>query len=70
MSTEKTQTLKSKPEGRYSFELSKFITFRDREACERVRHIKKADITKHPNPEFRIRVIEDVVAARPPSAPV
>jgi len=59
MSTQETQTLKTEAAGEYSFELSKFITFRDREACERVRRIKKADITKHPNPEFRIRVIED-----------
>lgn len=27
--------------------------------CERVRSIQKSDITKHPNPAFRIRVIED-----------
>jgi len=43
----------------FTFELAKFIPFRDREACERVRKIKKEDICKHPNPQFRIRVIED-----------
>ncbi len=58
MSTAKTQTPKTESWGDFSFELAKFIPFRDREACERVRRIKKADITKHPNPEFRIRVIE------------
>lgn len=36
-----------------------FLAFRDAEACARVRAIKKEDITKHPNPEFRISVIED-----------
>ena len=59
MSTQETQSLKTEAAGEFSFELSKFITFRDREACERVRRIKKGEITKHPNPEFRIRVIED-----------
>jgi len=45
--------------GSFPFELSKFITFRDRAACERVRRITKQDICNHPNPNFRIRVIED-----------
>jgi glucosamine-6-phosphate deaminase len=39
--------------------MSKFIPFRDAEACQRVRGIKKQDIIKHPNAQFRIRVIED-----------
>ncbi|MCD6359478.1 MAG: hypothetical protein J7M38_01355 [Armatimonadetes bacterium] len=40
--------------------LSKFIDFQDAEECARVRAIKKEDITKHPNPDFQIRVIEDL----------
>lgn len=44
----------------FRYELADFIPFRDVEACERVRQIKKEDITKHPNPEFKIRVIEDL----------
>ena len=43
----------------FSPDLAKFIPFRDKEACARVRAIKKADICKHPNPDFKIRVIED-----------
>jgi len=43
----------------FKYELAKFIPFRDREVCERVRAIKKEDICKHPNPNFRIRIIED-----------
>ncbi|NPV53374.1 MAG: hypothetical protein HPY71_07610 [Firmicutes bacterium] len=43
----------------FTYELAKFLPFQDREACERARAIKKEDITKHPNPEFKIRVIED-----------
>ena len=52
MSTKKTQTLKTEAAGEFSFELSKFITFRDGAACDRVRRIKKAEITKHPNPRI------------------
>ncbi|MGA2606210.1 MAG: hypothetical protein ABSH01_01980 [Terriglobia bacterium] len=59
MNTETTEALKMASRGEFPFELSKFITFRDAEACERVRRIKKKDISKHPNPDFRIRVVED-----------
>ncbi|HHW09021.1 MAG TPA: hypothetical protein GXX29_03480 [Firmicutes bacterium] len=43
----------------FSYGLAGFLPFRDAEACARVRAVKKADITKHPNPDFRIEVIED-----------
>jgi glucosamine-6-phosphate deaminase len=43
----------------FDYDLSPFIPFRDAEACKRVRAIKKADIAKHSNPDFKIRVIED-----------
>ncbi|MBM3241280.1 hypothetical protein FJZ31_33780 [Candidatus Poribacteria bacterium] len=43
----------------FDYELSSFIPFRDTKACARVRAIKKEDICKHPNPEFKIRVLED-----------
>lgn len=43
----------------FKYDLSKFIPFRDREICARVRVIKKEEITKHPNSDFKIRVIED-----------
>ena len=44
----------------FHYELAKFIAFRDLEECERVRKITKAQITSHANPEFKIRVIEDL----------
>jgi len=44
----------------FKYDLSKFISFRDAEACARVRAIRKEDICKHPNPEFKIRVMEDL----------
>lgn len=40
--------------------LSKFISFQDAAECARVRAIKKADICKHPNPDFKIRLIENI----------
>jgi glucosamine-6-phosphate deaminase len=43
----------------FRYEMSRFIPFRDEEACTRVRTIRRADITKHPRPDFRIEVIED-----------
>ncbi len=42
----------------FEFELARFIPFRDQEACARVRAIRREDLTKHPNPDFRVRVIE------------
>ena len=44
----------------FTYELARFIAFRDLVECERVRQIKKADITHHANPDFNIRVIEDL----------
>jgi glucosamine-6-phosphate deaminase len=43
----------------FNYNLASFIAFRDAEACARVRAIKREDITKHPNREFRISVIQD-----------
>ena len=43
----------------FDYNLASFIAFRDAEACARVRAIKRADITKHPNPDFKIAIIED-----------
>ena len=43
----------------FDYGLARFISFRDREACERVRQIKRADLADHPNPEFRISIVDD-----------
>jgi glucosamine-6-phosphate deaminase len=43
----------------FSYQLANICTFRDREACERVRMIRREDITAHPNPDFVISVIDD-----------
>lgn len=44
---------------KFSYELSQFSNFRDREACERARSISRSQLTQHPNPEFKISIIEE-----------
>ena len=43
----------------FDYGLARFISFRDREACERVRQIRRAELTDHPNPDFRIAIVDD-----------
>jgi glucosamine-6-phosphate deaminase len=43
----------------FETELSPFIAFRDRAACERARAIPRARLTEHANPDFRIAVVDD-----------
>ena len=43
----------------FTFDLAKFIPYRDKKVCEKVRAIKREDITKHSNAQFKIRVIEN-----------
>lgn len=38
--------------------LAQFIPFRDAAACAKVRKIKRSEITKHINPDFKIRVMD------------
>ncbi len=43
----------------FNYKLAKFIDFQDEKECARVRGITKEDIDKHPNKDFKIRVIDD-----------
>jgi len=43
----------------FTYSLAPFIPFRDPEACRRAREITRNELTEHPNPEFKIRVIEE-----------
>jgi glucosamine-6-phosphate deaminase len=43
----------------FAHDLARFIDFRDADACERVRRIPREALTEHPNPEFKIRVVDD-----------
>lgn len=44
----------------FHYDLAEISTFRDLEACERVRRIPRSRITEHPNPNFRISVIDEI----------
>ncbi len=43
----------------FTYGLARFISFRDLEACERVRRITRAELPRHPNSDFRIRIVDD-----------
>jgi len=43
----------------FNYDLASFLPFRDKEVCERVRRIRKEDLPNHPNPDFKIRIIEE-----------
>lgn len=45
----------------FRYSLSRFIPFRDEAACARVRAIRRKDLCRHPNPDFRIEIIDDKV---------
>jgi glucosamine-6-phosphate deaminase len=45
-------------EASFAYELSPFLPFRDKEACERVRRIPRDRLTEHPNPDFRVAVVD------------
>lgn len=46
----------------YIFEPSKCVPFRNLEILEKVRNIPRSEMEKHPNPDFKIRVVSDVYA--------
>ena len=43
----------------FTYEPSPYVPFRDREVLERVRAIKREDMEKHPNPDFKIRILSN-----------
>jgi glucosamine-6-phosphate deaminase len=43
----------------FRYELARFIPFRDEAVCARVRAIRRADLCRHANPDFKIRLIDD-----------
>jgi glucosamine-6-phosphate deaminase len=43
----------------FEYDLSAFIAFRDRAACERVRAIPRARLAEHPNLDFRITLVDE-----------
>jgi glucosamine-6-phosphate deaminase len=45
----------------FQYKLAEFIPFRDEAACARVRAIGRQDLCRHPNPDFKIDIIDDKV---------
>ncbi len=43
----------------FTYSPSRWVPFRDQEVLERVRRIKREDIARHSNPDFKIRVVKD-----------
>jgi len=43
----------------FDFNPSQWVPFRDKAILDRIRNIKREDITKHPNPRFKIKVVKD-----------
>jgi glucosamine-6-phosphate deaminase len=43
----------------FEYDLSPFVAFRDRAACERVRAIPRARLAEHANPDFRIMLVDE-----------
>lgn len=43
----------------FKFSPSRWVPFEDQDVCEKIRKIKKEEITKHPNPDLKIRIIKD-----------
>ena len=46
----------------FAHEMARFLPFRDAAVCERVRKIRKEDLCRHANPNFKIRIIENETA--------
>jgi 6-phosphogluconolactonase/glucosamine-6-phosphate isomerase/deaminase len=43
----------------FEFEPAAFVPFRDKEVLEYVRTVKREDMEKHPNPDFKIKIVPD-----------
>ena len=46
-------------DGDFQYDLARFIDFRDAAECDRVRRIRRTELTEHANPDFRIAVADD-----------
>ncbi|HZM06501.1 MAG TPA: hypothetical protein VFC44_26160 [Candidatus Saccharimonadales bacterium] len=43
----------------FAFSPAEFVPFRDRKVTDRVRRIKRKDMARHPNPNYRITILPD-----------
>lgn len=44
----------------FNFESAPYVPYRNKEVLEKCRNIKREDMEKHPNPNFRIHIVPDV----------
>ena len=44
---------------KFTYQPSQWVPFRDKEVIDRVAAIKREDMEKHPNPDYKIRVVPD-----------
>ena len=47
---------------KFEFNPAPWIPFRDKEVLEKCRHIKREDMEQHPNPDFKIKIVEDATS--------
>ncbi len=47
------------PPTSFAFKPGDYVPFKDREVCERLRKISGKDLEKHPNPDFKIKVMQN-----------
>ena len=47
------------PPTSFDFKCADYVPFKDRELCERLRKISGKDLEKHPNPDFKIKVMQN-----------
>ena len=44
-------------EAKFTYQPSLWVPFRDKEVIDRVAAIKREDMEKHPNPDYKIKVV-------------
>ena len=44
----------------FTYDLADFLDFKDPAVCDRIRRIRREEITKHPNADFKIEVMDDL----------
>ncbi len=47
------------PPTSFAFRCGDYVPFKDRELCEKLRKISGKDLEKHPNPDFKIKVMQN-----------
>lgn len=43
----------------FNFKIADFVPYKNEEILEKVRNISGEELTKHPNPDFKIRIVDD-----------